>query len=218
MISILSHIDHNLNKSIAIATDISLDFSDFPEKTAALFKDKFPTLQKDLEKVDDDTAHLFIIHDPNKKIYKATFILGLDLTIFGVDENRSYRIRKDKLDLSTFAPYFMELDDYIEVVASSSNDIEEKRLIYNMTMSIMLINEKGDVFEFFADTDFYAGAKEVIISPDFIFTKNGSKPFTTHMEPTNNIISQVFILPPAYNEDGKLTPESMIYNFFFFKY
>ncbi|MBN1571728.1 MAG: hypothetical protein JW984_00855 [Deltaproteobacteria bacterium] len=207
----------------AHAVELSLDFIDFPKKTADLFRAGFPEIKKELENINDfrdSTGSLFIYRDSERDEYKATFILGLDLSVFGVDERR---ISKEKLDLRPFAPLFLALDDYIESVRVSSSDMEERRLISKIVMSIMLINEKGDSFEFYADTDYFMGLREVIISPNFVFEKReegekkGKKVFAIYMEPTE-IVSQIFILPPARDENGTLNPVSLLYEFLYFEY
>jgi hypothetical protein len=86
-----------------------------------------------------------------------------------------------------------------------------------MTMSIILMNVKGDQFEFYGDTDFFMGVREAIISPNFVFERNGKEPITVYMEPTA-VVSQVFILPPARDENKKPTAVSLIYDFFSFQY
>ena len=196
------------------ALDLSLDFFDFPKNTASLFRAKLPVISEGLEDIEEGPAKLFVYYDKNKDIYKATIILGLDLAVFGVDKRR---ISRDKLDLSLFAAYFLVLDDYLEAVRNASDDTAEKRLVSKMVMSIMLINEKGDVFEIFGDTDFFMGIREAIISPSFIFERKSEKAISVYMEPVE-IVSQVFILPPARDREGKLTPMSLIYDFFYFEY
>ncbi len=207
----------------ACAVELSLDFIDIPKKTADLFRAGFPKIKEELEKVKDfrnSTGSLFIYRDSEKDEYKATFMMGLDKSIFDVDERR---VSKEKLDLRPFVPLFLALDDYRESVRVSSEDIEERRLISKIVMSIMLINEKGDIFEFYADTDYFMGLREVIISPNFIFEKRerggkkGKKVFAIYMEPTE-IVSQVFILPPARDENGALNPVSLLYDFLYFEY
>jgi hypothetical protein len=206
----------------AHAVELSLDFIDFPKKTADLFRAGFPEIKKQLEDIKDfrdSTGSLFIYRDSGRDEYRAVFILGLDLSIFGVDQRR---ISRDKLDLRPFAPLFIALDDYIESVRVSSSDIDERRLISKIVMSVMLVNEKGDRFEFYADTDYFMGLREVIISPNFVFEKRdggkkGKKAFSIYMEPTE-IVSQVFILPPARDENGALNPVSLIYDFLYFEY
>lgn len=206
----------------ADAVELSLDFIDFPKNTADLFRTGFPDIKEKLEDIKDfrdSTGSLFIYRDSGRDEYKATFILGLDLSLFGVDQRR---ISREKLDLRPYVPLFLALDDYIESVRVSSDDIEERRLISKIVMSVMLVNEKGDMFEFYADTDYFMGLREVIISPNFIFEKKGGdkkgkKVFSIYMEPTG-IVSQVFILPPARDENGALNPVSLLYEFFYFEY
>jgi hypothetical protein len=199
------------------AIDLSLDFNDFPKKTADLFRAGFPKLQEELKEIKDfsgKSGSLFIYHDEGKNEYKSAFILGLDLSLFGVDERR---VLKNELNLKPFVPLFLALDDYIESVRVSSNDYEERRFISRIAMSVMLINDKGDRFEFYAQTDYFMGIREVIISPNFIYEKKGKKVFMVYMEPTE-IVSQVFVLPPARNDDGTLNPVSLVYDFFYFDY
>lgn len=201
----------------AYALDLSLDFNNFPKETADLFRSGFPKFQGEINKIKDfgsKSGSLFIYHDEGKNEYKAAFILGLDLSLFGVDERR---VLKEELNLKPFVPLFLALDDYIESVRVSSEDYEERRFISKIAMSVMLINEKGDRFEFYAQTDYFMGIREVIISPNFIFEKRGKKVFMVYMKPTE-IVSQVFILPPARNDDGTLNPVSLIYEFFYFDY
>ena len=59
--------------------------------------------------------------------------------------------------------------------------------------------------------------REVIISPNFVFERKSEKAISVYMEPTE-IVSHVFILPPAKDNEGKLTPISLIYDFFYFEY
>ncbi len=196
------------------ALDLSLDFFDFPKETASLFKAKFPVIYEGLEDIEEGPAKLFVYYDKEKGIYKATIVLGLDLAVFGVDKRR---ISRDKLDLSPFAAYFIAIDDYLEAIRNASDDASEKKLISKMVMSIMLINEKGDVFEIYGDTDFFMGIREAIISPNFIFERKSKEVISVYMEPTE-IVSQVFVLPPARDREGNLTQMSLIYDFFFFEY
>lgn len=196
------------------ALELSLDFFDFPKETASLFKAKFPVISKEIENIEEGPVQLFVYYDEEKGIYKATIVLGLDLAVFGVDKRR---VISDKLDLSPFTAYFLALDDYLEAIRDASDDASERKLISKMVMSIMLINERGDMFEIYGDTDFFLGVREAIISPNFIFERKSKEVIAVYMEPTE-IVSQVFILPPARDEKGGLTPISLIYDFFFFEY
>ncbi len=73
------------------------------------------------------------------------------------------------------------------------------------------------IFEFYGETDFFMGVREAIISPNFVFQRSGKKPITVYMEPTA-VVTQVFILPPARDENKKPTAASLIYDFFYFQY
>jgi hypothetical protein len=196
------------------ALGLSLDFFDFPKETASLFRSQFSLIEAELAGEGDGSAKLFIYYDGEKDIYKASLIMGLDRSIFGVDERR---VKRDTLDLRPYAPYFLVMADYLEAVRYSTADTVSRKLISKMVMSIILVNEKGDTFEFFGDTDFFLGVREAIISPNFIFLKNSRGVIHAYMEPTA-IVSQVFILPSARDPEGALAPMSLIYDFFFFEY
>lgn len=201
----------------ACAIELTLDFSDFPKKTADRFKSNFPEIKDKIRSIDkfkNTTGSLFIYHNKKNNENKAVLILGLDLSIFGVDERR---VSKEKLDLRHFVPLFLALDDYIMSVRDSSDDKDERRLIKKIAMSIMLINENGDRLEFYAETDYFMEHREVIISPNFIFEKRGKNVFIIYMKPTA-IISQVFILPPTRDAGGSLNPSSLLYDFLLFDY
>ena len=194
--------------------ELTLDFFDFPKDAAGLFRAKFPELQKEFKSLGDGSAQLFIYHETVPDEYKATLIMPLERATFGVDERRVIR---SKLDLRPFAAYFLALDSFLSEVKKSSSDPDTRAFVSRILMSIMLINTRGDRFEFFGDTDFFMGVREAIISPHFVFERKGNKPITIYMEPTA-VVSQVFILPPARDEKKKLTEASLIYDFFYFQY
>jgi len=198
----------------ANALEVQLDFHEFPGETANLFREEFDSLKHEMATLPGDIGQILIYKDARIDAYKISLILGLDPSIFGVT---SHSIYTDTLDLTSFAPYFLSIQDYLDAVKRSASDVERKRFIGRIMMSIMLINEEGDILEFYAETDFFFGNREAAISPTFVFEKNGWDPVTVYMEPTD-IISQVFILPPAQDESGALTPASLIYNFLSFEY
>ena len=198
----------------ASALEVQLDFSGFPGETAELFRESFGGLEDDLAHLPGDVGRILIYRDERLDAYKISLILGLDPSIFGVTSRSVYT---DTLDLTSFVPHFIAMQDYLDAVKRSAADVERKRFIGRIMMSIMLINEEGDILEFFAETDFFFGVREAVISPNFSFEKSGREPVTVYMEPVD-IVSQVFILPPARDESGALTPASLIYNFLSFEY
>ncbi len=198
----------------AYSRELTLGFDDFPKDVAGLFRVKFPQLQKEFKSLGAGWAQLFIYHEKGADEYKATLIMELEPATFGVDERR---VSRTKLDLRSFAPYFLALDSYRSEVKKSSSDPDVRAFISRILMSVILINAKGDTFEFFGDTDFFMGVREAIISPNFIYERKGQKPITVYMEPTA-VVSQVFILPPARDEKKKPTEASLIYDFFSFEY
>jgi virulence-associated protein VapD len=201
----------------ACAIELTLDFSDFPKNTADRFKSNFPEIRDKVKKIGkfkNTTGSLFIYHNKENNENKAALILGLDLSIFGVDERR---VSRKKLDLRPFIPLFLALDDYIESVRDSSVDKDERRLISKIAMSIMLINEDGDRFEFYAQTDYFMGHREVMISPNFIFEKRKKNVFMIYMKPTE-ATSQVFVLPKTRDAGGSLNEASLLYDFLLFDY
>gem|GEM_PF-2993964 len=198
----------------ANALDVQLDFSTFPGETAEIFRKSFGELEDDLAKLPGDVGRILIYKDERIDAYKISLILGLDPSIFGVT---SHSVYTDTLDLTYFVPHFIAMQDYLDAVKRSASDVERKKFIGRIMMSVMLINEEGDILEFYAETDFFFGVREAIISPNFFFEKSGRDPVTVYMEPID-IVSQVFILPPARDESGALTPASLIYNFLSFDY
>jgi hypothetical protein len=204
----------NLLSGISRARDLTLGFMDFPEGVAALFRAQFSRLQGEFKSLGDGSAQLFIYREATTDEYKVTLILPLERATFGVDERR---VTRTKLDLRPFAAYFLALDSYRGEVKKSSADPDVRAFISRMPMSIMLVDSRGDRFEFYGETDFFMGVREAIISPNFIFVRKGNKPITVYMEPTA-VVSQVFILPPARDERKKLTEASLIYDFFSFQY
>jgi len=204
----------NLRPGYSCCTELTLDFVDFPKDVADLFRAQFPPLQREFKSLDAGWAQLFIYHETAADEYKATLIMPLNPATFGVDE---HRVIRTKLDLRPFAAYFLALDSYRNEVKKSSGDPEVRSFISRILMSIILVNAQGDRFEFFGDTDFFIGAREAIISPNFVFERKGRKSITVYMEPTS-VVSQVFILPPAKDEAKKLTESSLIYDFFYFQY
>jgi hypothetical protein len=204
----------NLLSGVSRAREVTLDFADFPSEVAQPFRAKFPDLQREFKTLGAGWAHLHIYHQTEPDEYKATLIMKLDPATFGVDERR---VTRTKLDLRPFAVYFLALDSYRDEVRKSSADPAARAIISRIVMSIMLMNAEGDQFEFYGETDFFMGVREVIISPNFIFERSGRKPITISMEPTA-VVSQVFILPPARDEQKKLTGASLIYDFFYFQY
>jgi hypothetical protein len=204
----------NLLSGISSARELTLDFADYPSEVADLFRAKFPELQREFKTLGAGWAELLIYHEATNDEYKATLIMPLEPSTFGVDERRVIRT---KLDLRPFAAYFLALDSYRGEVKKSSGDPDVRAFISRMPMSIILMNVKGDRFEFYGETDFFMGVREAIISPNFTFTRGGKKPITVYMEPTA-VVSQVFILPPARDENKKPTAASLIYDFFSFQY
>jgi hypothetical protein len=204
----------NLLSGISRARELTLDFVDFPSEVEDLFRAKFPQLQQEFKTLGTGWAQLYIYHETERDEYKATLIMKIEPATFGVDARR---VTRTKLDLRPFAPYFLSLDSYLSEVRKSSPDPDVRAFISRMTMSIMLMNVKGDQFEFYGETDFFMGVREAIISPNFTFTGSGKKPITVYMEPTA-VVSQVFILPPARDEQKKLTKASLVYDFFYFQY
>lgn len=194
--------------------EVQLDFSAFPGETAELFRENFEGLENDLAKLPGDVGRVLVYKDERLDAYKISLILGLDTSIFGVT---SHSVYTDTLDLTYFVPHFIAIQDYLDAVKRSASDVERKRFIGRIIMSIMLINGEGDILEFYAETDFFFGVREAVISPNFSFEKSGRKQVTIYMEPID-IVSQVFILPPARDESGALTPASLIYNFLSFDY
>ncbi len=217
LIFILASVSVAIMPKTVCAIELTLDFSDFPKNTADHFRSNFPEIRDKVKKIGkfkNTTGSLFIYHNKENNENKAALILGLDLAIFGVDERR---VARKKLDLRSFIPLFLALDDYIESVRDSSVDKAERRLISKIAMSIMLINEDGDRFEFYAQTDYFMGHREVMISPNFIFEKRKKNVFMIHMEPTE-AISQVFILPKTRDAEGSLNEASLLYDFLLFDY
>ena len=204
----------NLMSGVSGARELTIGFADFPSDVADLFRAQFPELQKEFKTLGNGWAQLYIYHDPGTGEYKATLIMKLEPATFGVDERR---VTRTKLDLRPFAPYLLALDLYRSEVRKSSPDPDVRAFISRMPMSIMLMNAQGDRFEFYGETDFFMGVREAIISPNFIFERRGRKPITIYMEPTA-VVSQVFILPSARDEQKKLTEASLIYDFFYFQY
>ncbi len=204
----------NLLSGISSARELTLDFADFPSEVADLFRAKFPQLQREFKTLGTGWAQLYIYHETERDEYKATLIMKIEPATFGVDARR---VTRTKLDLRPFAAYFLALDSYRGEVKKSSADPDVRAFISRMTMSIILMNVKGDQFEFYGDTDFFMGVREAIISPNFVFERNGKEPITVYMEPTA-VVSQVFILPPARDENKKPTAASLIYDFFSFQY
>lgn len=204
----------SLTPGISFARELAVDFSDFPKDIADLFRAKFPDLQREFARLAGGPVQLFVYHEVSKNDYKLTLIMGLEPAIFGVDERR---VTRDKLDLRPFEDYFLMIDGYRIAVKESTRDPEERRLIGQTLMSIMLVNSRGDWFEFYGETDFFLEVKEAIISPNFIFAREGEKLITVKMEPTTDV-SQVFVLPPARDEKKRLTEASLIYDFFSFQY
>jgi len=198
----------------ANALEVQLGFSAFPGETAELFRESFGELENDLAKLPGDVGQILIYKDERIDAYKISLILGLDPSIFGV---MSHSVYTDTLDLTYFVPHFIAIQDYLDAVKRSASDVERKRFIGRIMMSIMLINEEGDILEFYAETEFFFGVREAIISPNFSFEKSGRDPVIVYMEPID-IVSQVFILPPVRDESGTLTPASLIYNFLYFEY
>jgi hypothetical protein len=196
------------------AREASLDFYDFPREIAELFRAHLSDFQKELRTLSGAPVQLFIFYDGAKDEYKATLIMGLEPRVFGVDERR---VSRDKLDLRPFATYFLTLDSYRSEVRKSAPDPGQRKIISQILMSVMLVNTRGDRFEFYGDTDFFMGVREAVISPNFIFERKDKKPFTIYMEPTA-VVSQVFILPPARDEKRRLTEASLVYDFFSFQY
>ncbi len=204
----------SVRQDYSYCRELTLDFADFPKDAAVLFRAQFPQLQKEFKSLGTGWAQLFIYHETAPDGYRAALIMKLEPATFGVDERR---VTRTKLDLRPYAAYFLALDSYLGEVKNSSSDPDMRALISRMLMSIMLMNAQGDRFEFFGDTDFFMGVREAIISPNFVFERKGKKPITVKMEPTA-VVSQVFILPPARNENRKLTEASLIYDFFSFQY
>lgn len=199
---------------VLCARDLTIGFADFPSDAAALFRAKFPELQREFKALGSGWAQLHIYHEAAADEYKITLIMPLERETFGVDERR---VTRTKLDLRPFAVYFLALDSYRNEVKKASADPEVRSSISRMAMSIMLMNAAGDQFEFYGETDFFMGVREAIISPNFIFTREGKKAITVYMEPTA-VVSQVFTLPPARDEQKRLTEASLIYDFFYFEY
>jgi hypothetical protein len=198
----------------ANALEVEIGFHQFPGETAELFRESFGELENDLAKLPGDVGRILIYKDERIDAYKISLILGLDPSIFGVT---SHSVYTDMLDLTYFVPHFIAIQDYLDTVKRLASDVDRKRFIGRIIMSIMLINEEGDILEFHAETDFFFGVREAIISPNVSFEKSGRDPVTIYMEPID-IVSQVFILPPAKDESGALPPASLIYNFFSFEY
>jgi hypothetical protein len=204
----------SLVPGISAARELTIDFGGIPTGIADHFRSRFPDLVKEFKRLSGGPVLLFVYHEDEKDEYKLTLIMGLEPSVFGVDERRVIR---NRLDLTPFADYFMMLDGFRAAVKDSMTDPDERKLIRQMLMSIMLVNARGDRFEFYGDTDFFMGVKEATISPNFIFVREGKKPITVYMEPTA-IVQQVFILPPARDEKRNLTEASLIYDFFSFQY
>lgn len=207
----------SLLSGISQARELTLGFADFPSEIAQLFRAKFPDLQREFKSLGGGSAQLFIYHESATGEYKATLIMPLDRSVFGVDERR---VTRTKLDLRPFAEDFLALDSYRIEVRKSSPDPDVRAFISRMTMSIMLISFEGDredIFEFYGETDFFMGVREAIISPNFVFVRGGKKPITVYMQPTA-VVSQVFTLPPARDDQKRLTEASLIYDFFRFQY
>ncbi len=194
--------------------ELTLTFVGFPQEAADLFRAQFPRLQEEFKSLGAGWAQLFVYHETTADEYKLTLVMPLELSTFGVD---AHRVTRTKLDLRPFAGYFLALDSYRNEVKRSSGDPDTRAFISRMLMSVILMNAEGDQFEFFGDTDFFMGAREAIISPNFVLTNKGRKPITVHMEPTS-VVSQVFVLPPAKDESKRLTEASLIYDFFFFQH
>ncbi len=196
------------------AREVSLDFYDFPKEIAELFRAHLADLQEEFRPLSGGPVQLFIFYEGTKDEYKASLIMGLEPRVFGVDERR---ISRDKLDLRPFATYFLALDSYRNEVRKSAADPGQRKIIGQILMSIMLVNTRGEQFEFYGDTDFFMGVREAVISPNFVYERTGKKPITVYMKPTA-VVSQVFILPPARDENKKPTEASLIYDFFSFQY
>jgi hypothetical protein len=204
----------SLVPGISAARELTIDFGGIPSEVAELFRARFPDLAKEFERLPGGPVLLFIYHNEETDEYKLTLIMGLEPSVFGVDERR---VTRKELNLKPFADYFLILDAFRMAARESTTDPGERRLIKQMLMSIMLVNARGDRFEFYGDTDIFVGGKEATISPNFIFTREGKEPVTVYMEPTA-IVQQVFILPAARDEKRNPTKASLIYDFFWFQY
>ena len=131
----------------ANALDVQLDFSTFPGETAEIFRKSFGELEDDLAKLPGDVGRILIYKDERIDAYKISLILGLDPSIFGVT---SHSVYTDTLDLTYFVPHFIAMQDYLDAVKRSASDVERKKFIGRIMMSVMLINEEGDILEFYA--------------------------------------------------------------------